>query len=322
MRSIKALLVSIVLLSFGQATRADDLPDAKIELNAAIDLLKAGHMNSGKMDWPAVRAKALAMLGDATKPEEAYPAIRYVIDQLGEKHTALRTADETKALMTGTQVGKAQSPDWQMPEGHLLEGEIGLLSLKAIMGAPANQLAYANAARAALQSFADGKVCRYIIDLRSNEGGNMDPMINGVEALLGKPPYGFWQPAGGTSDLAWMLKRGAFQHEAVPADEPVQSKASVAVLIDRRTSSSGEMTALAFKGRPNTRMFGENSAGFLTTNYPAALPDGARLIISSGWATDRLRRTYRDVIAPDEVTPRGQGTLDAAIVWLKNQPCP
>ncbi|HEX2762139.1 MAG TPA: hypothetical protein VHM27_16570, partial [Rhizomicrobium sp.] len=137
MRTIKALLISIVVLPFSLTVRADDLPDAKTELQVAIDLLKAKHMNSGKVDWPVVQAKAQAVLGDSTKPEEAYPAIRYVIAQLGEKHTSLRTADEWKALMTGVQVGKAQPPDWQPPEGHLLEGEIGLLELKAIEASPA-----------------------------------------------------------------------------------------------------------------------------------------------------------------------------------------
>jgi C-terminal processing protease CtpA/Prc len=321
MRSIKALLVSIVLLSFSLAAQGADMPDAKAELRAAIDLLKAKHMNSGKVDWSAVQAKAQAMLGDAAKPEEAYPAIRYVIAQLGEKHTSMRTADEWKAMMTGNQVGKAQPRDWQPPEGHLLEGEIGLVELKAINASFADQLSYANAARSALRSFADQRVCRYIIDLRSNGGGSMDPMINGVEVLLGKPPYGFWQPVG-APDWAWALKRGPFEHEDVPVNGTAQTKAPVAVLIDRQTASAGEFTAMAFKGRPNTRTFGENSAGFLTINAPAALPDGARLIISSGWATDRLGRSYREVIAPDEATPRGQATLDAAIAWLKNQPCP
>lgn len=322
MRTIKALLISIVVLPFSLTVRADDLPDAKTELQVAIDLLKAKHMNSGKVDWPVVQAKAQAVLGDSTKPEEAYPAIRYVIAQLGEKHTSLRTADEWKALMTGVQVGKAQPPDWQPPEGHLLEGEIGLLELKAIEASPADQLAYASAARSALRSFADRRVCRYIVDLRSNQGGGMYPMINGVEALLGKPPYGYWQAASGAPDSPWLSKIGAFQYEVAPAEETDQTKAAVAVLIDRQTKSAGEFTAMAFKGRPNTRMFGEKSGGFLTINAPAALPDGARLIISGGWATDRLRRSYRDVMVPDEVAPRGQATLDAAIAWLKKQPCP
>jgi hypothetical protein len=298
------------------------MPDAKTELNAAIDLLKARHMNSNKVDWPAVQTKALAILGSATKPEEAYPAIRYVIVQLREKHTSMMTADAWKAMRADTPVGRAPAPDWRPPEGYLLEGGIGLVALKGIQGSPADSLAYASAARSALRTFADDHVCRYIIDLRFNSGGSMDPMINGIEALLGKPPYGFWQAAGGPPESPWNLKRDAFQHEDAPANETVQSKAAVAILIDRRTVSSGEFTAMAFEGRPNTRVFGENSAGFLTTNSPAELPDGAHLFISGGWAADRLHRSYRDVIAPDEVTPRGQATLDAAIAWLKNQPCP
>jgi carboxyl-terminal processing protease len=320
MRLIKALLVSIILLPFGLIARADDGPDAKAELSAAVDLLKTRHMNSSQVDWPAVQAKASAMLGDATRPQEAYPAIRYLIAQLHEKHTSLFPADAWKAMTTGAPVGKLQPPDWQPPESLSLEGGIGLMTLKGYQGSVAGDLAYAGAVRNALRGFADRHVCRYIIDLRSNSGGSMDPMINGVEALLGKPPYGFWQPAGGVPESPWILKRGSFQNEA-PVGETAQSRAAVAVLIDRHTTSAGEDTAMAFEGRPNTRVFGENSAGFLTTNAPVALPDGARLVISIGWAADRLHRSYHDVIAPDEATPRGQATLNAAIAWLKNQPC-
>jgi hypothetical protein len=322
MRLIKALLVSLALSLLGPTARADDMPDAKTELSAAIELLKARHINSSKLDWPAVQAKALDMLGSATKPEEAYPAIRYVIAQLAERHTSLMPADAFKALMTGTPVGKIRPPDWQPPEGYLLEGGIGLVALKDYLELGTNDMAYANAARNALRTFADRHVCRYIVDLRSNSGGNMYPMINGVEALLGKPPYGYWRDAHDTQDRPWMLKTGAFEQERDAANETVQSRAAVAVLIGRRTGSSGEFTAIAFEGRPNTRFFGENSAGLVTFNVPAALPDGARILISGGWGTDRLHRSYRDAITPDEATPKGQGTLDAAIAWLKKQPCP
>jgi len=322
MRPTQALLTLIVLLSFSLTARGDDVPDAKAELNAAMGLLKARHINSSRMDWPVVEAKAWDMLGNATRPEEAYPAIRYVIAQLGERHTSLMTASAFKALMTGAPVGNIRPPDWQPPEGHLLEGGVGLVELKDYLELGTSDFAYANASRNALRTFADSDVCRYIVDLRSDSGGNMYPMINGVEALLGKPPYGFWRDAHDTQDRPWMLKTGAFEHEPEAANDTVQSRAAVAVLIGRRTGSSGEVTAIAFEGRPNTRFFGENSAGLVTFNVPAALPDGARIMISSGWGTDRLHRSYRDAIMPDEATPRGQATLDAAIAWLKRQPCP
>jgi hypothetical protein len=321
----KTLAFAFALL-FVSGADADEpvAPDAKAELRAAIDILKAHHMNSAKLDWPAVEADAQKIL-DGAKAEDAYPAIRYIITQLGEKHTFLQNADWAKAQMSGKQVGNARPPDWITPEGHLLAGGIGLVHLEDLMASDADNIAYAHATRQALWHFAHEHVCRYIVDLRHNGGGNMHPMINGLETLLGKPPYGYWQFTGSTTDDPWPGTNGLFKSaKDLPFDPrtiAVQAKAPVAVLIDDHTGSSGEFTAMAFEGRPNTRIFGENSAGYLTVNDDHDLPDGARLLVSEGWATDRLHRPYRTVIAPDEQTERGQPTLDAAIHWLKAQPC-
>ena len=52
-------------------------------------------------------------------------------------------------------------------------------------------------------------------------------------------------------------------------------------MIGPRTSSSGEMTALALVGRSKVRTFGAPSAGFTTTNVPYPLSDGAFLVITA-----------------------------------------
>lgn len=307
--------------------RADDAaqPDAKTELQDAIDILKAHHMNSAKMDWPTITAEANKMIAGAKTAADAYPAIRYLVQQTGEKHTAFVAADLWKATVSGKQVGDAKPMDWTPPEGHLLAGGIGLISIKGYQGAPADDITYTHAAREAVHRFAAAHVCRFIVDLRGNHGGNMYPMIDGVAALLGAEPYGYWQTTGETKDEAWTNTSGRYTSDN---DAPLASrtiallaKAPVAVLIDRVTVSAGEFTAMAFEGRPNTRFFGEPSAGYLTINQMYPLPDGAQLVVSEGWATDRLHRDYRQRIVPDEQTDRSQATLDAAIAWLKRQPC-
>ncbi len=322
MRSEIAVLAS--LLCAITAARAQDIPDAKTELAAGIAILKAHHMNSGRIDWPAVETQAQAMLGDKTAAADAYPAIRHVIAQLGEKHTSLATADFAKAQMTDSPVGNVRPPDVKTPEGYWLAGGIGLVTLKFHHGSPADDIAYAKAGRDALAAFSRAHVCRYIVDLRGNGGGNMYPMINGVQALLGREPYGYFQEVN-MPETPWRLATASYlpagDAAAGERQRALQGTAPVAVLIDRDTGSSGEFTAMAFEGRAHSRFFGEPSAGYLTTNGHYSLPDGAFLAVSNGWATDRLHRGYRETIAPDESTPRGQATLDAAIAWLKKQPC-
>jgi C-terminal processing protease CtpA/Prc len=113
------------------------------------------------------------------------------------------------------------------------------------------------------------------------------------------------------------------REKSVPYTDALPSQDSwpVAVLIGARTSSAGEDTAVAFMGRKGVRLFGQNSAGYLTTNGSYPLPDGGLLAISTGWLADRLGRSWREVLEPDAATPPGQETLDAAIAWLKAQRC-
>jgi C-terminal processing protease CtpA/Prc len=173
-----------------------------------------------------------------------------------------------------------------------------------------------------LQRLVAAHVCRFIVDLRANTGGGMYPMINAVDALLGDGTLGYWQITGQPPDEPWPNTFGQYGDAASVKRIDSLKNAPVAILIGALTASAGEFTAMAFEGRPNTRFFGETTADLISANEPIPLPDGALLVVSEGWGTDRLHRPYRSAIVPDEATPRGQATLDAAIAWLKKQPCP
>jgi hypothetical protein len=324
MRLARALTVLFVL-GLGVAARAGDTPpvDARTELQAAIDILKTYHMNRDKVDWAKVSADAFAQLGNGTKAEDAYPAINGIIATLGESHTILQSAATTKAWTTGQAVGDVKPPYWAPPESHLLVGNIGFISLHGYIGTVEHERDYANGGRAALQRLAAAHVCRFIVDLRANTGGTNAPMMNAADALLGGGTLGYWQFAGAKTDEPWTGTAGQYESAEMAAKQVGSlSTMPVAVLLGGLTASAGEFTAIAFEGRPNTRFFGESTYGHVSGNHPLLLPDGARITVSVGYSTDRLHRLYRSAIVPDEATPRGQPTLDAAIAWLKRQPCP
>ena len=54
----------------------------------------------------------------------------------------------------------------------------------------------------------------------------------------------------------------------------------VAVLTDDQTASSGEAIVVAFRGREQTRSFGEGTWGVSTANAAFALPDGAVIFLT------------------------------------------
>jgi hypothetical protein len=325
LRQIAAICAVVILAVRAVADPASPVPEASTELHAAIDALKAYHLNRDKVDWTKLEAETFAQARDAKTAADTYPAIRTVITALGEKHTTLQSADAFAATTKDKQVGNAAPTPFNPPEAWLLEGHVVLLRMPGFMGSEADDRAYVGALRQALNRFAARPICRYVVDLRGNWGGSTQPMLSGLAALLAPPPYGYWIASGketpfGGDNAPTQWDKGpplapyadAIAHIAHP---------QVAVLIDGGTASAAEFTAIAFKGLPYTRLFGSPSAGFVTTNWPFALPDGARLFISVGWSTDRLHHPYREALIPDIQSPPGQRTTDAALNWLKSQHC-
>jgi len=298
-------------------------PEAAAELHAAIDFLKTRHMNRDKVDWPSVEARAFEIARDAKTAAETYPAINYVIARLGEKHTFLISAASMRAHLADIPAASNAVP----PEGVSLGSGIGLLRVTAYLGeTPQDDRAYVDALRGPLRAFNANGVCRFIVDLRGNVGGGMWPMVNGIASLLGAPPYGYFTSTDKPKE-PWVLRNNwmGFESEGIPPPDPkleaLQGSAPVAVLIDHHTASAGEFTAIALEGRPNTRLFGEPTAGYLTANVPFNLPDGALMGVSDGWSEDRLARPYHVAVVPDQETPKGQATVDAAKRWLEQQRC-
>lgn len=75
----------------------------------------------------------------------------------------------------------------------------------------------------------------------------------------------------------------------------------IAVLIDERTVSAGEITAMAFKGLANARFFGTLTAGLTTGNASTTLLDGSRLALAIAVDLDRDGVVYEAGLEPDEV---------------------
>ena len=294
-------------------------------LDRAIALFRQFHINSKKMDWPVLWAKAHAASKDARTPADTYPAIRLIIKELGEKHTFLMTPDQAQAQDTGKSVNGTQPPALLLPDGERLAEDIGIIRLYGFGGSQDQAKLYSAFGRAKIAQFEARGICRFVVDLRPNIGGNMYPMIDAVSGLLDEGVLGTFENAAGQF-TPWILKNGTAtvgataQSLAAPT-APATNPYPVAILLGPLTASAGEYTAMSFKGRTNTRFFGTASAGFVTGNQPMPLSDGAVIIMTSAYGLDRTGKKYVDVVKPDEVTGAGGPALDAAVKWLSTQPC-
>lgn len=73
-------------------------------------------------------------------------------------------------------------------------------------------------------------------------------------------------------------------------------KAKIAIITGTVTASSGEIVAIAFKGRPNTIFIGEESLGFTSENYVSNLPFGTIMTLTRTYNSDRNGNYYERII--------------------------
>ena len=308
------------------STPAPMSPEAQAYLDTAIALFREQHINSSKMDWQALTQKAYAAAAGAKTSGDTYPAIRLIIKELGEKHTFFREPDQARADTTGKQSGTALPQAFHPPEAVRLKGRIAAITLPGFMGSPEQGQMYANAGKAEIDRLKADGVCRFVVDLRPDKGGNMYPMITAVSGLLGEGFLGMFENAH-KQFTPWMIRAGVAT-VGPTASPPVMPRTKgpaelpVAVLIGSSTASAGEFTGMSFEGRPDTRFFGSPSAGYVTANQPALLSDGAVIVMTSGWGIDRRGKRYTDRIDPDDNTGDGAPAMEAAVKWLSAQPCP
>ncbi len=95
----------------------------------------------------------------------------------------------------------------------------------------------------------------WILDLRFNTGGNLAPMLLALYDLLSD--HAVWTTIDGSlkKTFAIKLEKGQYldgvkKPSSIRSEGALMDEAKVAVLTSPFTASSGEVTALAFKGRP------------------------------------------------------------------------
>jgi C-terminal processing protease CtpA/Prc len=155
-----------------------------------------------------------------------------------------------------------------------------------------------------------------------------------VPLLPDGPVFGF-QDVHGSIDMV-DLRGQTLVHDAdrersllpEPYATTIQSP-GIAVLTDATTGSAAEITAMAFKGLPTARFFGDDSAGLTTGNVVLPLFDGSLLALAVAYEVDRTGTVYEAGMQPDEYVESFAQSylLDedpvilAAISWLQAETC-
>jgi hypothetical protein len=296
-------------------------------VSAACDTIMKHSLVRDSINMNVLKQTALKICGPAKKYIDCYLAVNYLLESLRpycDHHSFLMKADEVKNWEnSGSAVSKIQYPSFKIIDG------CGYILVPPFHGG--NQkliLAYADSMQIALQKIEKAGIKGWIIDLRENTGGNMEPMIAGLDPLFSSEKLGSLVNVNREHD-AWYYKDGKYFGDnyagsSVTNHVKLATMLPIAVLTSNQTGSSGEIVTISFIGNARTKSFGQPTLGLTTGNGDFRLPDGAKMFLASTIMADRNGKQYYGPIQPDMMIeknmPDGEDlVLKEAVEWIKKQ---
>lgn len=285
-------------------------PSVEKYAEIAVERLDGGY-HSDDPEWAATRAAILDAATSATDYAELYPLLEEGAQIAGGRHSSFVPAG----------AGPADAEPPAQPTVGSVSG-ITTIVLPEMVSPRAEDLqAYATAVADGIDESA-ASTCGWVIDLRGNRGGNMNPMLSGVAALLPDGVALSFVDRSGAATPVTIGPRGAAVAGHIAVDVGVRKKVTgmpIAVLQDEWTASSGEAVLAAFRGVAGVRTFGTDSAGYTSANVSHTLFDGATIVLTESLYVDRTGRNYEEgAIAPDQKSTDAEAEARA---WLGEQGC-
>ena len=290
-------------------------------INAAVDTIMKHSLVRDSVNAAVLKEKALMIAGKARTYEEAHLAVEYLLESLrayGDHHSFLMRPKEVKNWENNS----TEEAGIEFAAYKVLD-DCGYIKVPPFHGGNKKLMqAYADSLQAAIAYLYNTGIKGWIIDLRQNTGGNMEPMIAGLGPVFDAEKLGSLVDVNGKEE-SWYYKKGDYYWEnekGISATDPVtiSHNLPIAVLISGRTGSSGEIVVLSFVGNGRTKLFGEPTWGLTTGNGDFNLPGGARMFLASTIMADRTGKKYHGPVEPDElVKPNTAGQADSVIEKAK-----
>jgi carboxyl-terminal processing protease len=324
-------------------------PKAAGYLDTAVRFTQEVFYYGNRVDWTAVRAKAFQTAAGAQTAAATYPAIREMIQGLGDPHSFFYEPSES--------LGNRDDPDlpYFKPVALTATPRHAYLWLPTFGGISSSARAD-SIQRTVAKADSNAALCGWIIDLRGNPGGFWPAMLAGLSPLITPGRVGgfverdttyryFYEVRPGFAGLFDRSDNRSYTYLQLPSSYQISSahqSLPVAILQGANTASAGEIIVMAFK-EPNraVRTFGKPTYGVTSQPYTYTMSDKASIQVTSALMFDRQLRTYYNStagsgpIAPDEdvtgpsipyrtyvpgTNLAGDQVVQAAVSWLDRQP--
>ncbi len=277
-----------------------------------VSIMKAEYFFKEQVDWTQIETELNERLEDSKGFKNSLDEITFLFDKLNASHCSVHFEEniykDSNKGPTASDFSEqwlkkyATNPNFEVKVidnqyGYILMPGINILSDKEshkIAQPMYNQI----------NELKNSKTIKgWIIDLRFNTGGAVTPMLLALYDFLGdNEVWGVLDIDKKRTDRI-ELSKGKYKYNSkkssyINPKGELLDKVKVAVITNIATGSSGEITALSFKGRENTIFIGEKTYGATTSNVIRNLPFGAYMALTVGYDCDRNGEFYEKII-PD-----------------------
>lgn len=327
---MKKKIIIICLICFSVYVTAQNNLKSKDSItsfyNEIISTMKAEYLFKDEVDWAQTETELNERLQDYKDFKSSLEEITFLFDKLNATHCSVYFEEnfyrDSKEGSTASNFSEqwlkkyATKPKFEVKVlnnqfGYILMPSIILLDnrkVKKIAQSMYDQIYEVKKSK---------NVKGWIIDLRFNTGGSVTPMLLALYDFLGDNEV--W----GTLDInkkrtdRVKLSKGKYKYNSkktsyISLKGELLDKVRVAVITNMATGSSGEVTALAFKGRQNTIFIGEKTYGAMTANVRRNLPFGAFIALTTSYECDRNGEFYEKIFPDIKIT--GEDNFDDLIL--------
>lgn len=206
----------------GNSFRVSDMPcrDSVIKtVNQAITIIQRDYYRRNEIDWSELDNIVKERLNNLSSCDEGSDILSWYFGRLNEKHSfimpAPKASEYTGKPLIIPATNEVVKPSLRSLMGTLryevLPDKTGYLTLPWLSSTdPEVCTRYIDSVHSVIATLDQQGVQKWIIDLRTNTGGNCWPMLAGIGPLLGEGVCGYF--VFPDSRKPWVYKNGAAYH--------------------------------------------------------------------------------------------------------------
>jgi carboxyl-terminal processing protease len=345
-RNMILMIFTTGIVSTGRAQLADptvlydQMPDStRAYVWDCVNMMQKKSLYTGRVNWEVTRDSVAHMLNTSSTLREAENIVIWVFKKLGDHHGmygGIDTSYRYPAPGPARKMSESILAEYQKPRAvkiRMLSSDIAYYKMPAVLigSNTVKMKEWANLMMDSLCSVASNHPKGFIIDLRMNNGGNAEPMWQTLRHLIGdKNRVRLVGADGKTVKDETGTEMDKYREAGMPDRLcTLDDRVPVAVLIGPGTASSGEIIALSFSTRKNTRLFGEPTFGVANATNGFVVREKGYLLLTVSYLSDGKKKILKQMAVQPDVMVKNDGDnfadplQDAAVMeamgWLRRR---